>query len=173
MSTSKKWLLLQVKASQEKRAIDNLEYQGADCYCPMISLEKVVSGKRKTVEEALFPGYVFVNSDPERDGLSYTTLRSTRGVQKVVSFGQNPVAVPEILIDQLKRRELLHNDRDRLSVAPIKGDKLRVFAGPFKGLEAVFSESDGSMRSVIMISMLHKEVMVTVSNTALDMSKTV
>ena len=173
MSTSKKWLLLQVKASQEKRAIDNLEYQGADCYCPMISLEKIVSGKRITVEEALFPGYVFVNSDPEQDGLNYTTLRSTRGVQKVVSFGPAPVVVPEILIDQLKRRELSHNDSDRHSAAPIKGDKLRVLAGAFKGLEAVFSESDGSMRSVIMISMLHKEVMVTVPNADLDMRKTV
>lgn len=173
MSTSKKWLLLQVKASQEKRAIDNLEYQGAECYCPMISLEKIVSRKRTTVEEALFPGYVFVNSDPARDGLSYTTLRSTRGVLKVVSFGPIPVVVPENLIDQLKRRKLSQNDSDKLSIAPIKGDKLRVLAGPFKGLEAVFSESDGSMRSVIMISMLHKEVMVTVSNADLDMSKTV
>lgn len=171
MSTSKKWLLLQVKASQEKRAIDNLEYQGADCYCPMICLEKIVSGKRTTVEEALFPGYVFVHSDPEQDGLSYTTLRSTRGVQKVVSFGPAPVVVPANLIAQLKRRELSHHDSGKLSLAPKKGDKLRVLAGPFKGLEAVFKESDGSMRSVIMISMLHKEVAVTVSNT--DMSKTV
>lgn len=164
MSTSK-WLLLQVKASQEKRAIDNLEYQGGESYCPMISLEKIVAGKRTVVEEALFPGYVFFHSNPQHDGLSYTSLRSTRGVQKLVSFGTEPVSVPEKLISQLKQREQSQQDINKLSVAPKKGDKMRVLAGPFKGLEALFTQPDGTMRSVLMINLLHKETTVSLSNT--------
>jgi transcriptional antiterminator RfaH len=59
--SSAKWLLLQVKSSQELRAIENLEFQGGQCYCPMITLDKIVAGKRSKVKEALFPGYVFID----------------------------------------------------------------------------------------------------------------
>jgi transcriptional antiterminator RfaH len=51
--TSPNWLLLQVKPRQEMRALENLERQQAQCYCPLIQVEKLRRGKRIRVEEAL------------------------------------------------------------------------------------------------------------------------
>ena len=164
--SSAKWLLLQVKSSQELRAIENLEFQGGQCYCPMITVDKIVAGKRSRVKEALFPGYVFIYSEPESDGLSYTSIRSTRGVYKLVSFGATPVTVSEALIENIKQREGL--SANVYSHAPQKGDKLRILEGPFKGLDGVFSQADGIRRSLVLINMLHQNVSVSIPNEAID-----
>ena len=68
------WLLLQVKPRQEMRALENLERQQAQCYCPLIQVEKLSRGKRIQVEEPLFSGYLFINAQPELNGLSYTSI---------------------------------------------------------------------------------------------------
>jgi transcriptional antiterminator RfaH len=55
----------------------------------------------------LFPGYLFTNAQPEINGLSYTSIRSSRGVSKIVGFGAEPIKIPESLIQEIKRREQL------------------------------------------------------------------
>ena len=102
--TSPNWLLLQVKPRQEMRALENLESQHAQCYCPKIQVEKLRRGKRIQVEEALFAGYIFINAQPEQNGLTYTSIRSSRGVSKIVGFGVDPIKVPAALIAQIKLR---------------------------------------------------------------------
>ena len=44
--TSLSRLLLQVKPLQEMCALENLERQLAECYCPKLQVEKLRSGKR-------------------------------------------------------------------------------------------------------------------------------
>ena len=73
------WYLVKVKPREELRAIDNLDYQGFEAYCPTY----LESGR----SSVLFPGYVFVrlcSKDLER----YHKIRSTRGVASIVTFNQ-------------------------------------------------------------------------------------
>lgn len=73
------WYLIKVKPREEIRAVDNLDYQGFEAYCPTY-----LESKRNTI---LFPGYIFVrlcSKDLER----YHKIRSTRGVARIVSFNQ-------------------------------------------------------------------------------------
>ena len=51
------WFLLQTKSKQESRAVENLERQGVNSFCPMIRVEKLSRGSRVVKQEALFPGY--------------------------------------------------------------------------------------------------------------------
>jgi len=44
------------------RALENLQRQGDECYCPQILIEKLSRGKRTEVEEALFPGYLLTHN---------------------------------------------------------------------------------------------------------------
>jgi transcriptional antiterminator RfaH len=145
---SANWLLLQVKPRQEMRTLENLERQQAHCYCPFIQVEKLSHGKRIQVTEALFPGYLFINAQPKQGGLSYTTIRSSRGVSKIVGFGVEPIIIPEALIEQLKRPEgsgLINAKEKNL---PLKGDRVNILEGPFKGLQAVYSHANGQQRAV-------------------------
>ncbi len=163
MASTPNWLLLQVKPRQEIRALENLERQNGECYCPQIWVEKLSRGKRVQVKEALFPGYLFINAQPEHNGLTYTSIRSSRGVSKIVGFGLEPARVPAALIGQIKRRE--QADVAAINDLPQKGDMVNILEGPFKGLKAVFSHTDGQQRSVVLISLLYQQTQTSLANT--------
>jgi len=159
------WMLLQVKPRQELRALENLENQQGECYCPQIRIEKLSRGKRVEVEEALFPGYLFINAQPEQNGLTYASIRSSRGVSKIVGFGAEPLKVPETLITQIKLRE----ESGLIGVSPMglpqAGDNINILEGPFKGLKAVFSHTDGMQRSIVLINLLNQQTPTSLANT--------
>ena len=76
------WYLLYCKRGQLQRAQEHLERQAVNCLAPMITLEKIVRGKRTAVSEPLFPNYLFVEFDPEV--IHTTTINATRGVSHFV-----------------------------------------------------------------------------------------
>ena len=163
--TISNWLLLQVKPRQEMRALENLERQQGECYCPLIQVEKLSRGKRIHVEEALFPGYFFINFDPEQSNLTYTAIRSSRGVSKIVSFGAGPIKVPETLIAQIKHREQADSIGILAKDLPQAGDNINITEGPFRGLKAVFSHTDGIQRSIVLINLLNQQAPTSLANT--------
>ena len=163
--TATTWLLLQVKPRQEMRALENLERQNGVCYCPLINIEKLSRGKRVFAEEPLFPGYLFINLQSERSGLTYSSIRSSRGVSKIVSFGVEPIKVPEGLIAQIKHREQTDLIGINAEHLPQIGDKIDIVQGPFKGLKAVFSHTDGIQRSIVLINLLNQQTPTSLANT--------
>ena len=166
--TTCNWLLLQVKPRQEKRALENLVRQQGECYCPLIQVEKLIRGKRIHVEEALFPGYFFINFDPQESNLTYTAIRSSRGVSKIVRFGEEPAKVPESLILQIKDCEKVNSPPLNAPNVPQKGDTVIILEGPFKGLQAVYSQTDGQQRSIVLISLLHQQAPTSLANTQIQ-----
>lgn len=162
---SPNWLLLQVKPRQEMRALENLERQQAQCYCPKIRVEKLRRGKRIQVEEALFAGYIFINAQPQQNGLTYTSIRSSRGVSKVVGFGAEPISIPDALIQQLKLRESTGLNCANSGDLPQVGDQINIIEGPFKGLQALYSHTDGQQRAIVLINLLHQQTPTSLANT--------
>ena len=163
--TSPNWLLLQVKPRQEMRALENLERQQAQCYCPKIQVEKLRRGKRIQVEEALFAGYLFINVQPQQNGLTYTSIRSSRGVSKIVGFGAEPINIPEALIEQLKLRESAGSLFAASEDLPQAGEQINIIEGPFKGLQALYSHTDGQQRAIVLINLLHQQTPTSLANT--------
>ena len=106
-SVEEKWFLLKTKTRQEKRAMENLQRQYAECYCPEVFVEKIFHGKKSQIIEILFPGYLFVNfGNPES---SPRSVKNTRGVRSFVSFGGNPARVSSALIEELKEAEFSYS----------------------------------------------------------------
>ena len=161
------WLLLQVKPRQEQRALANLECQGGQCYCPQVLSEKLVRGKRVQVQEALFPGYVFFYSNPTQDGLTYTTIHSSRGVSKIVRFGAHYAAIPQALVDHIKQREAQKQEATTHSSLPQKGDKVAILEGPFRGLQAIYQQAQGDKRSLLLIDLLNQQSKISLENNIL------
>ena len=164
------WLLLQTKPREEQRATEHLQNIGCQTYLPTIQVEKITRGKRTTKSEPLFPGYIFVqNPDTQEQGaLTYTTIRSTRGVSKIVKFGTDYTLLPDALINLIK----LKTGSDEYSSDPIfkgpqRGDKVQITQGPFAGLEAVYQQPDGQLRSMVLINILHQQTKASIYNTAI------
>ncbi len=151
----KGWFLVQTKPQQETRALENLQQQGVNAFCPQVLVEKLSRGKRKVSKEVLFPNYLFVEFDQE--AVSALSINYTRGVNRIVSFGNVPSQVPDQLISQLKER-IDQFDQNMITELPEKGENLEVLDGPFRGLNAIFSQIDGDSRAIVRITILSQKV---------------
>ncbi|HBC81423.1 transcription/translation regulatory transformer protein RfaH [Pseudescherichia vulneris] len=154
------WYLLYCKRGQLERAQQHLERQAVNCLTPMITLEKIVRGKRTAVSEPLFPNYLFVEFDPEV--IHTTTINATRGVSHFVRFGASPATVPAPVIAQL-----VHYQPEGVTdpETPYPGDSVVITEGAFEGLKAIFTEPDGEARSMLLLNLLNQQVVQSVRNT--------
>jgi transcriptional antiterminator RfaH len=162
------WLLLQTKSREEGRAQEQLKNQGCRLFCPYIGVEKISRGKRQVQQEPLFPGYLFLKIDDEQSSISFTSIRSTRGVSKIVRFGEDYTKLPQNLIDSIEERvSQTHTPLSKNT--PQQGDKVNIMEGPFKGMEAIYQQADGAMRSMVLINLLHQQSSLTVENNAISL----
>lgn len=145
----------------------HLENQGVECYFPEMQVEKLVRGKRKVVTEPLFSSYLFVRFDYEA-GPTFTTVRSSRGVVDFVRQGSYPQEVQGDLIYELKQVEQ-HTSEPVVSSLPDKGQVVRIKRGQFAGLDAIYSEADGELRSILLIKLISQTVEVKISNSDLEL----
>lgn len=154
------WYLLYCKRGQLQRAQEHLQRQAVNCLTPMISLEKMVRGKRTMVSEPLFPNYLFVEFDPEV--IHTTTINATRGVSHFVRFGASPAQVPSTVIHQLS---LYKPEGVTDPETPYPVDSVIITEGALEGLQAIFKEPDGEARSMLLLNLLNKQVLQSIKNT--------
>lgn len=142
------WYLLFSKPRQEIRAQMNLVQQGYSVFLPTLLTEKVLGDRVVESQEPLFPRYLFIRLDDVHS--NWLPIRSTLGVSQLVRFGDKYGRLPEGLVQGLmgverQRRNLLNT-----------GDAIRVTDGPFKGLEGVYQQPDGSQRVLVLMSLFSK-----------------
>ncbi len=150
------WLVAFTKLRSEALAQEHLERQGFEVLCPMMRVQKQRRGKWAWIEEPLFPRYLFVGAKAEQ---SWAPVRSTVGVAGLVKFGGTYATVPESLIAALRNgAEVLQVHRPLFT----QGQKLRIIAGPFASLEAVFEMQEGSDRAMVLLDLLGRQTRVAV-----------
>jgi len=154
------WYLLYCKRGQLLRAKEHLERQNVHCFTPMITLEKLVRGKRTQVDEPLFPNYMFIEFNPEV--IHTTTISATRGVSHFVRFGTQPAIVPLNVIQALQSDPDLALAISNELAQP--GDTVIITEGAFEGLQAIYTEPDGETRSILLLNLLNKQVIRSVGN---------
>jgi transcriptional antiterminator RfaH len=155
------WYLIHTKPRQERRALENLERQGYPCYLPIFPVQKIRRAKLTTVEESLFPRYLFIQLSVGPQGMDWGPIRSTMGVSRLVRFGLEAAKVDQNIISFLRARETAFREEPPEHFTP--GERLTVIQGPFAGLDAVFQIADGEKRVIVLIEMLARQVKVAVT----------
>lgn len=151
------WYVVQSKPGQAARACAELENQGYDLFFPQITVEKIKRGKRVEVVEPLFPGYLFIwLSEVESN---WRPIRSTRGVARLITFGNTPAVVPHEVIEAL-RQKLRTDQEPEQRLKP--NQTVAITEGPFAGLDAVFVEYDGEQRAFLLLELLGRWQKVSV-----------
>lgn len=155
----KRWYVVQTQAHAEERARLNLERQGYAAWLPLYRKARRHAGRSETVLRPLFPRYLFVSLDRERE--PWRAVLSTFGVSRFVGGAEGPEPVPEAVIEGLRARagpDGLFALRARLKA----GDRVRIAQGPFAELEGVFQAASDAERVLILLRLLGREVRVAV-----------
>ncbi len=155
------WYAIYSKPRQEACAKDNLERQDYEVYLPLIKRKKRSRDKWVDTVETLFPRYLFIRLTLFQD--SFYSIRSTRGVSKIVQFGNDPAQVPVTLIDKLKASQSPGQDYiDPARPLFSKGDEVTITDGPFKGISGIVQKTSGQERVIMLLNLLGRENRVTV-----------
>jgi len=149
----KNWYLIKTKSRQENVAIKNLENQKYSTYCPTVTI------KNKHI--VLFPGYLFIHLDKERE--SWSPIRSTKGVVNFVRFGLNFAQVPDSVIKFLKANELINKEKFNNFNRLMLGDKIQITDGVFKNCVAIFKSSKPQDRVLLLMNILGQQQSITIN----------
>lgn len=118
---------------------------------------KVLGGKRNTVEEKIYPGYILV--DMIVDDESWFVVRNTPRVTGFVGSGVTPVPLTQEEIDHLFKR--MSNDTAKHKIDFAVGEPVVVTDGPFKDLEGKVGEIDEEKGKIkVLVSMFGRETPV-------------
>ena len=156
------WYAVQTKPRKEDLAEANLSRQAFEVFLPRIKDARRRRGHWQDVIDPLFPRYLFVKADLEKDNVA--PIRSTLGVTGLVRFGSEHVPVPRSFIEGL----MSETDKDtgitlRSPQVFNKGDKVRMVKGPFAGVEAIFEAVSGEQRVMILLELLNRQNVVTMN----------
>jgi transcriptional antiterminator NusG len=118
---------------------------------------KIVKGKRKVVEEKVYPGYVLVEMIVTDD--SWYVVRNTPNVTGFVGAGTTPVPVSNQEIENLQKRMGVEEPEYKIDFE--EGDSVKVIDGPFKDFDGKISEIDEKRGKVkVLINMFGRDTPV-------------
>src|SRR3990167_4088049 len=92
---------------------------------------KIKNGKRKTVEEKIYPGYVLVEMIVDDE--SWYVVRNTPRVTGFLGAGTTPIPVSAADIADLQKR--MDSREPEFSIDFEVGIAVKILDGPFKGME--------------------------------------
>lgn len=142
-----------------KQRIENLNMQDKifDAIVPKEKKIKIKDGKRTTVEEKIFPGYVLVNMIVTDD--SWYVVRNTPNVTGFVGSGTIPTPVSTEEWDFLQKR--MGTEEPKFKVDFELGNLVQIVDGPFKDYEGKISEIDQAKGKVkVMVTIFGRETPV-------------
>ncbi len=118
---------------------------------------KIKNGKRKIIEEKIYPGYVLVEMVVTDD--SWYVVRNTPNVTGFVGSGTTPIPVSQEEIQYLQKRMGLENPQYEIGVE--KGDSVKIIDGPFKDFDGKVSEIDRERGKIkVLVNMFGRDTPV-------------
>jgi transcriptional antiterminator NusG len=130
-------------ALQRKVKIEGLEASVGRILVPTERVRSVKQGIRKETERKLYPGYVFIELELDKNGMIpekvWFTIKETEGVGDFI--GSNGKPTPMSVKDQSKMVEEAERPEDiNTAVEFKKSDKIKVTNGAFQNFEGEVDE---------------------------------
>lgn len=166
ISRGRNWYVLHTYSGYEEAVARNLrqriETMGMEdkIFNVLVPIEKKIkikAGKRRVVEEKVYPGYVLVEMIVTDD--SWYVVRNTPRVTGFVGSGTTPTPVSAEEIKELQRRMGVEEPKYKIDIAI--GDAVKITDGPFKDTDGKVAEIDEDRGRVkVLISMFGRETPV-------------
>lgn len=116
---------------------------------------KIKNGKRRVVEEKIYPGYVLVDMLVTDE--SWYVVRNTPNVTGFIGTGTTPSPLSQEEIDSIMKRAGT-SEEPEITIDLQVGMAVKIGDGPFKGFEGKVNEIDGARGKVkVLVSMFGRE----------------
>lgn len=142
-----------------KQRIESLGYEDKifNVLVPKEKKIKIKGGKRETVDEKIYPGYVLVEMVVSDD--SWYVVRNTPNVTGFIGAGVVPVPLSTEEIDGLMKRMGVDEPKYKFDIAV--GDSVKIVDGPFKDFDGRIAEVDEERGRVkVLVTMFGRETPV-------------
>jgi len=157
------WYALYTCPHREKLVAEQIKRRSVPCFLPVYRSVRRWKDRRKELQLALFPGYVFVQMALEKK----LQVLEIPGAVRLVSFNGQPAPLPASEIEMLRNR--LSGVR---GVEPhpylCTGRRVRVRSGAMEGLEGIVVRRKDRCRVVFSINLLQRSVAVEVDEADLE-----
>jgi transcription antitermination factor NusG len=157
------WYAIYTCPRHEKRVAEQVEQRSFPCFLPLYRSVRRWKDRRKELELALFPGYVFVRMALT----SKLRVLQLSGVVRLVSFNGQPAALPTAEIEAL---QTLWSSELKVEPHPYlrAGRRVRVHNGPMQGLEGIIVRRKDRCRVIFSIDLIMRSVAVEVDEADLE-----
>ncbi len=146
------WFVLYTKPRNEKKVEEALNRLGLEAYCPIITVERQWSDRKKKVQDPLFRSYCFVRVQEE----NRSDVFRVRGVGNYVFWLGKPAVIRDVEINEIKKW-LLGYKHNTIQVEPLQiGDKVIFQSGTLENHEAVISKINGKQLVLVLESLGYK-----------------
>jgi len=162
----RRWYAIHTYSGYEENVAHNMEQriESMDMqdkiYNVLIPKEKKIkikNGKRKTVEEKIFPGYVLVEMIVTDD--SWYVVRNTPNVTGFIGTGTIPTPIADEEIKALQKRMGVEEPEYKIDVEV--DSPVLITDGPFKNFEGKVAEIDESRGKIkVLVNMFGRETPV-------------
>ena len=166
LNQGRRWYVLHTYSGYEenveknlKQRIESMDMEDRifEILIPIEKKIKIKNGKRKVVEEKIFPGYVMVEMVVTDE--SWYVVRNTPNVTGFIGTGTIPTPISDKEIKDLKKRIGVEEPKFKMDVTV--GSPVKINDGPFKNLEGKIVNVDESKGKVkVLVSMFGRETPV-------------
>ena len=160
------WYCVHTRSRHEDAVYQRLSDKKIQAFLPKMEVWSKRKDRRKKIQKALFPGYLFVYEMMNAHrGLE---ILKTAGVVKILGNEVGPMPVPETQIDSIKK---LMDGKAAVSPFPYlkEGQLIRVVDGPLKGCEGFLVKiKEQKEKLVISIDLLRRSISVEIESASIE-----
>lgn len=159
------WYVAATLPRRESLAKTHLERQGFETFLPKFLSTRQVRQKRATVLSPIFPGYIFVQFDAERD--PWRSINGTIGIKSLIGCsGERPDRVATEFVRALQSR-CINDVVQSIITNLLPGDIVQICSGPLGAQIAHIERLDAHGRVRVLLNVLGRETRVELNRSSL------
>ncbi len=166
LNQGRRWYVIHTYSGYEENVAQNLKQRVEsldmedkifNILIPTEKKIKIKNGKRKVLEEKIFPGYILVEMMVTDE--SWYIVRNTPNVTGFIGTGTIPTPISEAEVKSLQKRMGVEDPKFQIDVEV--GSSVRINEGPFKNMEGKVTAVDEAKGKVkVSVSIFGRETPV-------------
>ena len=145
--SSESWYVLYTKPRHEKKLAERLQLEGWKVYCPLKKTAKQWSDRKKVVEEALFPSFIFIQCEEAQRDQVFSHASAVR----YLYWLRKPAIVRGDEIQSIKQWMGEVKNHEDITIESISlGSRVRLSGGPLMGEAGTVKELRGTQATIVL-----------------------